>query len=116
MNYFKEEEFACQCGCGFDTMNTEFVNRLNIARFFANIPFVINSGCRCDKRNREVEGTPNSEHKIGCGVDIKALDSRARFKIVYGLIKAGITRIKVRPSYIHAGFDKSKDQEVLWLD
>ena len=115
MNYFKIKEFACKCGCGFDQINKDLLDKLNIARHIAGIPFVINSGCRCHAHNLDVGGSNESEHLIGCAVDIKATNSRHRYLIIHGLIKAGIKRIGIRKDFIPAGFDPSKDKEVIWL-
>ena len=115
MNYFEKKEFACKCGCGFDQINVDFINRLNVARYIAGVPFVINSGCICHSHNIDVGGSNESEHLIGCASDIEATNSRTRFKIIHALIKAGFKRIGIRKDFIHVGIDPSKDKEVIWL-
>ena len=66
---FKRSEFACQCGCGFDTVDHELVEELEEIRQYFGSPITITSGCRCQKHNEAVGGNPNSQHKIGRAAD-----------------------------------------------
>ena len=50
--YFKRSEFACKCGCGFDTVDYELVKVLEYIREHFDRPLQINSGCRCATHNR----------------------------------------------------------------
>lgn len=68
--YFKREEFACKCGCGFDTVDTELLDILDDVREYFNAPVTINSACRCEKHNEEVGGSKGSQHKLGRAADI----------------------------------------------
>ena len=67
---FSRHEFACKCGCGFDTVDTELLKALQIIRGRLDSPITITSGCRCDEYNREVGGKENSQHKKGRAADI----------------------------------------------
>jgi uncharacterized protein YcbK (DUF882 family) len=68
--HFSRLEFACQCGCGFDTIDT---STLSIVKAVRNQfgPVVVTSGCRCEKHNARVGGSPNSQHKLARAADIK---------------------------------------------
>lgn len=112
--YFKGKELACPC-CGALDFNQATVDRLDIAREFADVPFIINSGYRCEEHNTAVGGKITSSHTDGYAVDIKAVDSRSRNKILAGLIGAGFNRIGIAKSFIHADDDPFKDSEVTWL-
>jgi zinc D-Ala-D-Ala carboxypeptidase len=70
LKYFKDDEFKCKCGCGFD-ITFPFKMALDMAREEAGVPFVINSGARCIKHNEKVGGAKNSAHLRGLAVDIK---------------------------------------------
>jgi uncharacterized protein YcbK (DUF882 family) len=72
--YFRREEFACKCGCGFDTVDCNLLLILTSVRKHFNSPVIINSGCRCEKHNKKVGGTDNSTHKTGRAVDIRVKD------------------------------------------
>jgi len=114
MRFFKNEEFNCSC-CNDHHMDFDTIDMLITARGFAGVPFVITSAWRCEKHNKAVGGKKESAHIYGKAVDISAIDSRSRFKIVYGLINAGFTRIGIGKTFIHADTDHNKDAEVVWL-
>ena len=115
MKWFKRSEFACRCGCGKNNMNENFLAMLNNARENAEVRFNINSGYRCETHNIDVGGSTTSSHPKGLAADIEAITSHQRFKILYGLIKAGFTRIEIGLNYIHVDHDPDKDFEVCWL-
>jgi uncharacterized protein YcbK (DUF882 family) len=67
--HFDREEFACQCGCGQDTVDYELVRVLEALR--ANTgPIFISSANRCVKHNMDVGGALNSFHVISKAADI----------------------------------------------
>lgn len=88
-------------------MQDSTLKLLDKARELAGIPFVINSGFRTPKRNREVGGAANSPHLRGFAADITCV-SRANFeRVAMALIMAGFRRIGVHHSFIHADNDPS---------
>lgn len=113
MNYFTRSELECPC-CRKCKIDDGFLNMLNYARKIANIPFVVNSGYRCEKHNKEVGGSPTSSHLISCAVDIKAENSVKKFIIVNALLRAGFKRLGVGSNFIHVDSDNNKPQNVLW--
>ena len=71
-------EFACKCGCGFDTVDYELVIVLQetVDHYKEKYPekniwIKINSGCRCKKHNTSVTGNPESksQHLYGKAAD-----------------------------------------------
>ena len=111
--YFNvENEFSCK-HCGKNHMDPDFVRRLDIARGYAGVPFVITSGYRCMEHDKAVGGAGN--HPTGKAADIRCLDNTARLAIVTGLIRAGIKRIGVGGTFIHADMCEDRPQGVLWL-
>jgi uncharacterized protein YcbK (DUF882 family) len=118
MKYFKPEEFACKCGCGagYEDMDESLLRRLDKSRELAGIPFNLTSAVRCEDHNASVGGKPDSAHIGGFAVDISAVDSRARFKIVKALMDAGFTRIGInfQKGFIHVDSDPTKPHEVLF--
>ena len=102
--YFKEIE---------DNMSKEFLFVLDEAREFAGIPFIINSAYRSPEHPLSIKN-PNSSHIKGLAVDIKATDSKTRFKIVKALIQVGFTRIGIADTFIHVDLDLDKTQNVIW--
>ena len=90
------------------------MDMLNYARKVANIPFIINSGYRCEAHNKEVDGVENSAHTRGLAVDIKTTNSTKRFIIVSALLRAGFKRIGVGKTFIHCDADKTLPQGVMF--
>jgi len=66
-------EFACNCGCGFDSMDVETVRLVqDVCDHFLCI-VIINSGCRCYEYNRSIGSTDSSQHTKAraCDCDFK---------------------------------------------
>jgi len=109
--YFSQDEFACKC-CGKVRLDPLFVAQLEKARGLAGVPFIITSGYRCPKHNKEV-GSTSQNHTSGKAADIKATDGPTRGKILKGLYRAGFDRIGIGPNFIHC--DSMDDTESAWL-
>lgn len=68
-------EFACKCGCGFDSADHQLVEILQEVRDRFEVvkgkplPLVITSGNRCSEHNAKVGGAPKSNHTKGIAVD-----------------------------------------------
>lgn len=75
--YFDRHEFACSCGCGFDTVDHELIILLEAIREQFDRPITINSGCRCPDHNAAVGGSENSQHLYGRAADIVVKDTPA---------------------------------------
>ena len=72
---FVLHEMQCQCGCGFDGIHAELIAVLqDVADHFQGV-VTVNSGCRCEVHNKNVGGSPNSQHLKGTAADIKVLYS-----------------------------------------
>jgi len=68
--YFIRKEFACKCGCGFDTVDFELMAVLIELREHFGVPVIINSGCRCHFYNKQCGGVAQSQHLLGRAADI----------------------------------------------
>jgi uncharacterized protein YcbK (DUF882 family) len=73
--YFKRAEFACQCKCGFDVVDAELVQVLELLREYFNKPVVITSAARCEAHNKRVGGSERSKHRLGVAADIVVVDT-----------------------------------------
>lgn len=102
--FFKEIE---------DNMDEEFLQRLDQARAFADIPFIINSAYRSPNHPLSIKN-PSSSHIKGLAVDIKATDNATRFKIIDALLFVGFKRIGIADTFIHVDMDYEKRQDIIW--
>lgn len=91
---FCREEFACKCGCGFDTVDHALVEGLQEIRNIVDNAVVVTSGCRCVERNAEIGGSLNSQHTLGRAADI----------VVHGLPPERLAEIAESiPAFRHGG-------------
>ena len=103
--YFKKIE---------ENMDVNFLAKLDEAREYAGIPFVINSAYRSPDHPLSIKN-PTSSHIKGLAVDIKAKDSTTRGLILDALRVVGFNRIGIAETFIHVDLDVEKSQNVTWL-
>ena len=96
-----------------ENMDVNFLCKLDEAREYASIPFIINSAYRSPEHPESIKN-PTSSHIKGLAVDISAKDSRQRFLILESLMHAGFTRIGIAGTFIHVDLDIDKSQNVIW--
>ena len=113
--YFDRSEFACKCGCGFQTVDVDLLNLLMMVRNKFGASVTINSACRCLEYNEEVQHKANkhyvpysskSNHMQGVAADIvvKGIDQGyvyayldAAFPMSHGIGKyKSFTHIDIR--------------------
>lgn len=114
---FTKAEFECRCGeCerGYQDMQPGLLDRLEVARKCAEVPFVVTSAVRCANWNHKVGGVDSSAHIDGWAVDIAATDGMRRWRIVRAFQAAGINRIGIASNFIHADCDPRKPANVIW--
>ena len=69
--HFDREEFACKCGCGFDTVDALLLMDLELIRVHFDRPVIITSGCRCKAHNDSLpNSSTSSQHLLGRAADI----------------------------------------------
>lgn len=105
--FFTEEEFnRLTPQCSLSDMDSEFMKRLDVARYLAGFPFVLN----CAYRNKSWEKAHNrsgdSFHCKGQAVDIRCGDGKKRALIVYSCWLAGLKGIGIYPTFIHVDMRK----------
>lgn len=109
------------------------MSRVDDARGFAGVPFVLTSGLRTPDHNADLKGAVSDSshladtHGFAHAVDIAVLDDGALFCMILGLIKVGFRRIgiygtrcpdnpnRLVPRHIHVDDDSSKPLDVIWL-
>lgn len=112
---FERKDFICNCGCGLNNIKNEFLWKLQLTRTEAQFGFIVNSGCRCEKHNKDEGGKPTSDHLTGEGADIKVSGSWQRLRIVDAALKSGFKRIGVARYFIHLGDNLRQNPAGLWV-
>jgi uncharacterized protein YcbK (DUF882 family) len=121
--HFKREEFACnpeKCGCGQNWIDDNFIVILDTLRERAGFPFIVDSGFRCPDYNDKVSSTGrDGPHTTGWAVDIRAITSTQRFRLIRVAIAANCVRLGWGSSFIHIDFCNELDAtryppEVFW--
>ena len=96
-------------------MEAEFLERIDLARSHAGVPFHVNSGWRCERHNEAVGGKPNSAHLKGLAADIQAKAGLYKYKVAEGAMDAGIKRIGIYPTFVHLDIDPDKPNPTIFL-
>lgn len=69
--HFKRREFACSCGCGFDSIDSATLGILEAVRGAFDAPVIVTSGARCAEYNARIGGVSNSQHVYARAADIQ---------------------------------------------
>lgn len=114
MKHFKMSEFTCKCGCKSCKMDSKFLQMIDNAREYARTFFVVTSGYRCKEHNKHVGGSATSSHQYGYAADIKYTNELQLVHIIFGLTKAGFTRIGINMSkkFVHVDNDPNKPDAI----
>ena len=110
--HFELNEFVCNCGCGRNLIDEEFVFLLDRLRGVCGFPFFVTSGYRCPAHNLAVCSTSNN-HVLGKAADIVIKSDRNRFDFIKNAIGLGFWRIGVYHSFIHV--DIMQKPRALWI-
>lgn len=115
IKYFKSHEFDSpdKKGSG-ESMQYDFVLKLDKARSLAKIPFKVTSGYRTPSHNKKIGGVANSSHIKGFAADIHVNTDRDRLLVVKAAIESGIFRIGISDNFIHLDTDPNKNPAI-WL-
>lgn len=74
--YFSSTEFDCHCSrsdCDITYIDSDLIEYLTKKREEIGKPFIIQSGFRCTRHNRDVGGKPGSIHLQGKAADISVV-------------------------------------------
>jgi uncharacterized protein YcbK (DUF882 family) len=98
--YFDRAEFACKCGCGFDTVDAELLGILGKVREYFGRKMKITSGCRCPTHNQSIEGAPKSFHMAARAADVQ-VDSVSPQLVAEAAAQFGARGIKAYDTFTH---------------
>lgn len=109
VEHFDRSEFACKCGCGFDTVDYELIKVLVYIREHFDRPVTILSGCRCPDHNASdaVRGATDSQHMVGraCDIRVTGIDPQLVYELADQMEVGGLgeystfTHIDTRVGY-----------------
>ncbi len=111
---FSSREFECP-DCGKANMSDTFISMLQSVRTLIRRPMTINSGYRCEARNKSVGGKKTSSHLKGYAADISAKTSGEKWEIVMAAGRTGFKRIGIGKSFIHLDNDHDKSKKHIWV-
>lgn len=110
--HFSKSEFACKCGCGFGLnggdVSPALVFLLEAIREDVGGPVRLNSGCRCEKHNKDEGGVEHSVHTLGEAADIQVEGGRHRFMVLRAASDHGAEGIGVAKTFIHVDVHKGE--------
>jgi uncharacterized protein YcbK (DUF882 family) len=78
----------------------ELIDQLERLRFLVGKPIIILSGYRCQRRNREVGGTPKSQHLYGRAADIRVEGMRG-LELFLEALRCEFGGIGLYPDFVH---------------
>lgn len=114
-DFFSQPEFSrCDPPCKKGDMDKDFMNRLNVARFISDVPYVLTSAYRPVEHEKAQGRDGTSSHTKGIAVDIVSTTGGQRMAILRGLMAAGFTRIGIGEDFIHVDSDPDKVQKFIF--
>lgn len=112
--FFKDDEFQ-RVACSRSAVNDDSLRRLDRAREIAGVPFVLTSAFRSSESELAKGRSGSGAHTLGRAFDIRCTDSLNRYKIVYGAIAAGFTRIGIGKTFVHMDDAVTLPNPRIWL-
>jgi hypothetical protein len=116
-NFFSRDEFACRCGNCENLIQNDLIDKLDKAREISGVSYKIHSGFRCLAHNTSIGGSKSSLHMSGRAADIHVSSSSARYQILKGLFAAGLDRVLIYRTFIHADIagEGKQSETSLWM-
>ena len=118
--YFKEQEFACKCGCGKTpfksnfgfSVDTALISKLDDLRHRFSKKIVVTSGFRCyDYNIKQSKASLTSSHVKGLAVDITFANFDInRLEVLALVCEMGFKRVGIGKDFIHLDVDIDKSQ------
>ena len=119
--HFKRSEFTCKCGCGKADIDSRLVEMCETIRVAAGAPVRVNSGCRCEARNKKEGGVPKNRdgtggsfHMYGKAADIScSIGPRKLYELTQALYAAGklpgLEYCIKYPTFVHIDIGKKRN-------
>lgn len=104
----------CNPASSIDELNPKLVDRIILAQRMCGEQFTITSAYRSQGYERSKGRKGSSSHCKGLAVDVSAVNSHLRFKIVAGCILAGFPRLGIGKTFIHIDIDETKPHPIIF--
>ena len=104
----------CVPACSVEDLNPKLVERIIMAQRMCGEQFVVTSGFRSQSYERSKGRKGSSSHCKGLAVDVSAINSHLRFKIVAGCILAGFPRLGIGKTFLHIDIDETKPYPIVF--
>lgn len=104
----------CNPASTIDELNPKLVDRIILAQRMCGEQFTITSAYRSQGYERSKGRKGSSSHCKGLAVDVSAVNSHLRFKIVAGCILAGFPRLGIGKTFIHLDIDETKPHPIIF--
>lgn len=104
----------CNPASSVDELNPKLVDRIILAQRMCGEQFIITSAYRSQGYERSKGRKGSSSHCKGLAVDVSAVNSHLRFKIVAGCILAGFPRLGIGKTFIHIDIDETKPHPIIF--
>lgn len=113
LKYFKPVEFmACVPSCTILQMDSDFLYRLDKAREYARVPFVLTSAYRSPEYDRSKGRSGKGYHTRGLAVDVRCTNSSMRRAILCGCLQYGLSCGLSKDGFVHID---DRDDPVVFL-
>ena len=100
--------------CGLESLSSKLVDMLILAQKMAGFQFTVTSAYRSQAYERSKGRRGTSSHCRGLAVDVSAIDSHTRFKIIAAALWSGFPRIGVGKRFLHLDIDESKAHPIIF--
>lgn len=99
--HFTEKEFnSLTPSCSLSDMSPAFMEKLDKARHFACVPFVLNCAYRSVEWDKSKGRNGLSYHCSGRAVDVRCKDSMTRFRIMNACLHFGLS-VGIYGNFLH---------------
>ena len=99
--HFTVEELTCGCGCGDDSMDDEFMQKIVKARKICDFPWPVTSAKRCRHCDDSYEADRGScgpgAHSMGRALDVQVVGGQV-LAVIAACIEVGLIQPPVRSS------------------
>ena len=113
---FSQNEMECRCGCGLASMNSNFMEKLQLLRDKCNFPLKVTSGMRCKKWNEKAGGHKNSSHMKGLACDLAVDGLRARI-VIQKALEMGFDGVGISQGgskFVHVDLKPREHGKAVW--